>query len=139
MRLVDESGSVSNRPILGLDVAEGFCPLNATDNTALTPQQKAHLDTLAARYSERTRASKELTQKNRKHFADPRSISGFRPFWKELIYPIVVESSSGSKMRDIDGHEYIDFTMGYGTNLLGHSPRFITDAIAEQLDRGIEI
>ena len=116
-----------------------FRSLNATDTTALTPRQQTHLDALAARYSERTRASKELTQKNRKHFADPRSISGFRPFWKDLIYPIVVESSSGSKMRDIDGHEYIDFTMGYGTNLLGHSPRFITDAIAEQLDRGIEI
>ena len=73
------------------------------------------------------------------HFADPRSVSGFRPFWKELVYPIVVERSAGAKLWDIDGHEYIDFTMGFGTNLLGHSPRFITEAIAAQLERGLEI
>ncbi len=115
-----------------------FRPLN-TRASELSPQQQAHISALAARYSDRTKASKQLTQQNRKHFADPRSISGFRPFWKELIYPIVIESSNGSKMRDLDGHEYLDFTMGYGTNLLGHSPRFITDAIAEQLERGIEI
>ncbi len=115
-----------------------FRPLN-TATSELSETQRAHLDALISRYTARTEKSKTLTQQNRKHFADPRSISGFRPFWKELIYPIVIESSSGSKMRDLDGHEYIDFTMGYGTNLLGHSPRFITDAIAEQLDRGIEI
>ncbi len=115
-----------------------FRPVN-TASTELTPQQRAHLDALASRSSARTAKSKNLAQQNRKHFADPRSVSGFRPFWKELIYPIVAERSAGAKLWDIDGHEYIDFTMGYGTNLLGHSPRFITDAIAEQLERGVEI
>ena len=120
---------------------ESFGPFRPLDTAAtdLSAKQRAHLEVLAARYSARTAASKRLTQENRKHFADPRSISGFRPFWKELIYPIVVDRSAGSKVWDIDGHEYIDFTMGYGTNLLGHSPRFLTDAIAEQLERGIEI
>ena len=42
-------------------------------------------------------------------------------------------------MWDVDGREYIDFTMGYGTNLCGHSPSFVTEALAAQLARGIEI
>ena len=116
-----------------------FRPIDRSDAPALTPRQRQHLDTLTARYTARTTASKRLAQEHRPHFADPRSVSGFRPFWKELVYPIVVERSSGSKLWDIDGREYIDFTMGYGTNLLGHSPKFVTDAIAAQLERGIEI
>ncbi len=60
------------------------------------------------------------------------------PF-KELYYPIVTQQSSGSKIQDIDGNEYIDLVMGYGVNLLGHNPPFIKAAILEQLERGIQL
>jgi natural product biosynthesis luciferase-like monooxygenase protein/amino acid adenylation domain-containing protein len=116
-----------------------FRPIDRSDAPALSPRQRQHLDALTARYAARTAASKRLTEEHRPHFADPRSVSGFRKFWKEMVYPIVVERSSGSKLWDVDGREYIDFTMGYGTNLLGHSPKFVTEAIAAQLERGIEI
>ncbi len=39
-----------------------------------------------------------------------------------MVYPIVVERSAGARLWDIDGNEYVDLTMGFGTNLLGHSP-----------------
>ena len=55
------------------------------------------------------------------------------------MYPIVVERSAGSRLWDLDGNEYVDLTMGFGTNLLGHSPGFITAALEEQLKRGIEV
>jgi glutamate-1-semialdehyde aminotransferase len=38
---------------------------------------------------------------------------------------------------DVDGNEYIDVTMGFGTNLLGHTPPFIVEALNEQLKKGI--
>ncbi len=116
-----------------------FRPIAGEAGERLTARQQEHLNSLSGRYSSRTAQSKRMTQEQRAHFADPRTISGFRPIWKELVYPIVVERSAGSKMWDIDGNEYVDFTMGFGTNLLGHSPPFITDALADQLTRGIEI
>src|SRR6185503_19271866 len=42
-------------------------------------------------------------------------------------------------LRDVDGNDYIDLVMGFGANLFGHSPDFVTRALQEQLGRGIEI
>ena len=39
-----------------------------------------------------------------------------------MIYPIVSARSKGSKIWDLDGQEYIDITMGFGTYFFGHSP-----------------
>ena len=39
--------------------------------------------------------------------------------------------SSGSKIWDVDGNEYVDMVMGFGTTYFGHSPEWIHDAIRE--------
>jgi glutamate-1-semialdehyde aminotransferase/acyl carrier protein len=105
----------------------------------LTSGQRSRLDAFSRRYNAKTAGSKRLTQENRRHLADPRAVSGFRPILKELVYPLVVDRSSGSKFWDVDGNEYIDVQCGFGSNLFGWSPPFIINAIKEQLDRGIEI
>ena len=56
-----------------------------------------------------------------------------------MVYPIVMERSSGSRMWDIDGNEYMDFTMGFGTNLLGHRRHLSTMPSHEQLKKGLEV
>ena len=56
-----------------------------------------------------------------------------------MVYPIVTERSAGSRLWDVDGNEYVDLTMGFGTNLLGHAPAFVTAALEEQLKLGIEV
>jgi iturin family lipopeptide synthetase A len=116
-----------------------YKPIDKAPGGGLTEKQQRHLDALIARYTARTPKSKQQTQATRAHFADPRTVSGFRQQWKEAVYPIVVEHSAGSRFRDIDGNEYVDVTMGFGTNLLGHSPGFITAALEAQLERGIEV
>ena len=50
----------------------------------------------------------------------------------------MTERSKGSKLWDIDGNELIDTSNGFGPILFGHSPDFITDAVKQQLDLGIE-
>ena len=105
----------------------------------MTDRQQAHLDALFARYVARTPQSKRRTQETRAHLADPRTVSGFKQQWKEAVYPIIVEHSAGCRFRDIDGNEYVDLTMGFGTNLFGHSPAFVTAALQEQLKRGVEV
>ncbi len=51
-------------------------------------------------------------------------------------FPIYVEQAHGSKKWDVDGHELIDYTMGHGALLLGHSHPEIVDATVEQMRKG---
>ena len=116
-----------------------YKPIDKAPGGGLTDRQREHLDALVARYTARTPKSKRRTQETRAHLADPRTVSGFRQQWKEAVYPFVVERSAGCRFWDIDGNEYVDLTMGFGTNLLGHSPAFVTAALQEQLARGVEV
>ncbi len=116
-----------------------FAPINKAAGEALTPNQQRHLDALIARYTAKTGRSKEHTQRHRGHFSDPRAVAGFRSTWKEITYPIVSVRSKGSTLWDLDGNEYLDVTMGFGTYLFGHNPDFIRAAIEAQLRKGIEI
>lgn len=105
----------------------------------VTPKQQARLDAFIRRYNARTKKSKEFAQANRKVLADPRVVTGFRPPVKELVYPIVVERSAGPRLWDIDKNEYVDALNGFGMNMFGWQPDFVTKAIHEQLARGHEI
>lgn len=71
--------------------------------------------------------------------ADPRVVSGFKPLTKEIVYPIVINRSKGSRLWDVDGNEYIDVLNGFGSNMLGHQPEAIVRALKEQVDKGYEI
>ncbi|XVK55742.1 amino acid adenylation domain-containing protein [Variovorax sp. W6] len=102
-------------------------------------RQKARLAAFIRRYVERTRKSKEFTEANRSHMADPRVVNGFRPLTKEITYQIVIERSKGSKMWDLDGNEYVDALNGFGMNMFGWQPDFVLDAVRRQLDAGYEI
>ncbi|HBL14324.1 MAG TPA: aspartate aminotransferase family protein, partial [Cyanobacteria bacterium UBA11162] len=90
-------------------------------------------------YNQRTNTSKEISQKIRPFLADNKASSLFSLPLKEISYPIVGKRSSGCKLWDVDGNEYIDFIMGYGVNLFGHNPPFIKQAIEEQLEQGIHL
>jgi amino acid adenylation domain-containing protein/non-ribosomal peptide synthase protein (TIGR01720 family) len=105
----------------------------------LTPHQEKRLKALIERYNARTRESKRSVQAYRPYWADNRASAGFRLLWKEMVYPLIVNRSAGSKVWDVDGNQYLDMAMGFGVNLFGHSPSFITEALARQLDRGIQL
>jgi acyl transferase domain-containing protein/glutamate-1-semialdehyde aminotransferase len=105
----------------------------------LTEVQERNLKAFIAEYNRKTNGSKQSTAQNRAQLSDPRSVSGFRQVWKELVYPIVSVRSSGSHLWDIDGNDYVDITNGFGMILFGHNPDFIREAIQHQLNIGIEI
>ncbi|HEX8297143.1 MAG TPA: amino acid adenylation domain-containing protein [Chthoniobacteraceae bacterium] len=116
-----------------------FRPVQKDLGAALTEDQQHWLEGFVSRYSARTPGSKRHTQTHRPHFADPRAVAGFKQVWKELVYPIVVERSQGAHLWDVDGHDYVDTTMGFGLALFGHQPDFVMRAIEEQMKRGMEI
>ena len=110
-----------------------------TGHVEMTPGQKNFLSQLIERYSKKTAGSKAFTQKHRRTLADPRVVSGFRREWKEMVYSIVSSRSTGSKLWDIDGNEYIDLLNGFGPTMFGHSPAFVTEAVTEQMKEGFAI
>ena len=120
---------------------EVYNPYQPIDKSAggLTPHQQKHLAALIEEYTARTRESKRLTQAYRPYLADSRVSAGFRLPWKEMVYQLVAQRSQGSRFWDVDGNEYVDITMGFGLHLFGHSPEFVTEALARQLKLGIEL
>ena len=105
----------------------------------LTPYQRTRLAAFIQRYNARTKGSKRAAQEHRAVLADPRVVTGFRPILKELIYPLAVDRSQGAKLWDLDGNEYVDVLNGFGCNLFGWQPEFVTRAVEAQLRRGHEI
>ena len=105
----------------------------------LSPVQRKHLEELTDRYTKRTRRSREMVQESRAVLADSRATVGFRFSTKEMLYPIVGVRAQGSKLWDVDGNEYVDFTMGFGVHLFGHQPDFINKAIEDEFRRGVEL
>ncbi|MGU3359074.1 amino acid adenylation domain-containing protein [Methylobacterium sp. M6A4_1b] len=106
---------------------------------AITPRQQTFIDDLVARYNARTPLSKARAQAYRSVLADPRSATGFRQEWKDIVYPVVCERSKGSHIWDIDGNDYVDLVNGFGQTAFGHSPDFVTEALVAQLERGFAI
>jgi glutamate-1-semialdehyde 2,1-aminomutase len=50
--------------------------------------------------------------------------------------PIFIESGAGSRMRDVDGNEYIDWVCSWGPLILGHAQRDVVGAITAAAARG---
>ena len=46
--------------------------------------------------------------------------------------PVVIVKGEGTKVWDVDGKEYLDFTSGWAVNNAGHANEAIADAISEQ-------
>lgn len=105
----------------------------------LSPIQRGALDRLMQRYMKRTGGSRTSAQQHRRYFADPRTVSGFKPMWKDIVYPIVSTRSQGAYLWDVDGNEYIDTVNGFGATIFGHKPPFVDAALREQIDKGYEV
>jgi non-ribosomal peptide synthase protein (TIGR01720 family) len=105
----------------------------------LQTNRKRALSDLIDCYCAKTSRSKKLAQQWRPFVADNRTIVGFDRTWKEMVYQIVSTRSSGSRIWDVDGNEYVDTALCLGANLLGHSPECVVNAIQDQLSRGYEV
>ncbi len=57
-----------------------------------------------------------------------RILEPFRPY---------ITHAKGSRKWDVDGNEYIDYVMGHGALILGHSHPAIVQATQEQLAKGV--
>lgn len=85
-----------------------------------------------ATYAERTKGSQVATDRARQvlPLGVPSSFQAYSP------HPIVVASSSGAHMTDVDGNIYVDYDMGFGALFAGHMHPAVAAAVREQLDEG---
>ncbi len=51
-------------------------------------------------------------------------------------YPIYLEEGHGSRVRDVDGHEYVDVHNGFGSMVQGHAHPAIVRAVRERIAKG---
>ena len=58
--------------------------------------------------------------------------SGYRTGSKP--HPLVFTSAHGCELVDVDGNNFIDYVLGMGPMILGHSPQEVIDAAKKQLD-----
>src|SRR5881227_1318081 len=54
-------------------------------------------------------------------------------------FPVFASDAEGARLRDVDGHEYVDFCLGDTGAMTGHSPEPVVRAIGEQAQRGITL
>lgn len=52
-------------------------------------------------------------------------------------HPVFIRRASGPHMFDEDGNTYIDYCLGFGPHILGHSHPVVAEALKEQADRAI--
>ena len=51
-------------------------------------------------------------------------------------FPIYIDRAVGSRKWDLEGNEYVDYWMGHGSLLLGHSHPVVVEAVQDQMARG---
>jgi glutamate-1-semialdehyde 2,1-aminomutase len=90
------------------------------------PEEEARI------YRERTKNSMRIFEANRRltpfgvhsnyRFVDP--------------YPLYVSRARGDRLWDVDGNEYIDFNMGFGVLVSGHSHPVLVSAMRDAVGEG---
>lgn len=65
-------------------------------------------------------------------------VGGVASGWNFLSFtgPIYCKNAHGVQIQDVDGNEYLDYFMGWGSLILGHSPKRVRDSIIDILDSG---
>ena len=52
------------------------------------------------------------------------------------VSPVYAESAKGSRFRDVDGNEYVDWANAVGAVILGHADDVVDGAVKDQIDKG---
>ncbi len=68
----------------------------------------------------------------------PRGVSS-TPRATQRPVPLVIAHAEGAHVTDIDGNTYIDYAMGYGPLILGHSPRVVIEAVQREMALGLRV
>ncbi len=94
------------------------------------PQYTSKEETLTESTT-RWRKSQELLERARKVL--PGGVSS--PFRAKAPIPLFLADAHGTRLLDVDGNEYIDYTLAWGPLILGHCHPKLVETIRRQADR----
>jgi glutamate-1-semialdehyde 2,1-aminomutase len=97
-------------------------------------QKTEQVDKLADEYRNFRPESQKLHERALEHFGALGATHMGRIFDPFLPY---ITHAKGSRKWDVDGREYIDYFMGHGALILGHSHPEIVRAVQDQVARGV--
>jgi glutamate-1-semialdehyde-2,1-aminomutase len=83
-------------------------------------------------YAAKLKKSEQILERAKKVLLSPTVTGPFRAP-KNVAF---VEEARGSRIRDVDGNEYVDVTMAYGPLILGHSHPIVVEAIERACRNG---
>ena len=86
-------------------------------------------------YADRNPGSKRLYQKALDVF--PSGVTHDNRFLRP--FPIYCDRAEGAYKWDVDGHRHVDYPVGHGALLLGHSHPSVVRAVQEQMPRGTHL
>ncbi|NIU83769.1 MAG: aminotransferase class III-fold pyridoxal phosphate-dependent enzyme [Candidatus Thorarchaeota archaeon] len=84
------------------------------------------------KYKQKTATSEKLYRKAITLLPD--GIGGSAPPYKP--YPLFIDWAKGSRIRDVDDNEYIDFNLCWGVLFVGHQHPLLLEGLQEQIQRG---
>ena len=87
---------------------------------------------LSSAYQSKTQRSKRLFGRAKRIFAG--GVNHNARFYEP--YPVFVSRAQNQHIWDEDGNRYTDYWMGHLALILGHSPKVVTDALADQIAQG---
>ena len=93
------------------------------------------MPTIEERFQEKFRASEDWHRRGRELFAG--GITHQTRFTSP--FAVYIEHGEGPYKFDVDGNRLIDYVMGNGSLLMGHSPTEVTAAVTAQAQRGTHL
>ncbi|MEE9218403.1 MAG: aminotransferase class III-fold pyridoxal phosphate-dependent enzyme [Acidobacteriota bacterium] len=84
------------------------------------------------RYLSRTRRCSEEWERAKRHL--PLGVCG--NFRVMEPHPIFVRRASGSHLEDVDGNDYVDYSLGQTAMLTGHAHPVVLEAVHRQIENG---
>jgi glutamate-1-semialdehyde 2,1-aminomutase len=97
---------------------------------------RAHVQEIVAReeaqFRKRTPGSQTMHERGLKSL--PLGVSS--SFQAVPPYPLFISRAQGSKIWDVDGNQYTDYHLGFGSLLVGHSHPLLVEGLRDQLGKG---
>jgi len=93
------------------------------------------LQKLYREFEAKTPKSRELFERSRRVL--PGGVTYTIRFYNP--YPAFIARAKGPYVWDVDDNQYVDFWMGHGTNIMGHSPDFVVEAVSKVTKEGIHL
>ncbi len=76
----------------------------------------------------------EISRKHNPWYYNP--LTGILESRDGRPFPVFIARGKGARVWDVEGHEFIDYTMGWGSTILGHADDRIQAAVRASLDTG---